>query len=66
MPDGQYHFSGKDIVIVGGHATVKETGRIAGSTLGLNEACANMMRYCDCSIDDAVLMAAVIQLNYMD
>ncbi len=59
LPDGQYHFSGKDIVIVGGHATVKETGRIAGSTLGLNEACANMMRYCDCSIDDAVLMAAV-------
>ena len=58
LPDGQYRFSGKDIVIDGGHATVKQTGRIAGSTLGLNEACAKMMRYCGCSIDDAVLMAA--------
>ncbi|MEG0592698.1 MAG: N-acetylglucosamine-6-phosphate deacetylase [Coprobacillus sp.] len=58
LPDGEYTFSGKNVEIIEGKARVKETGRIAGSTLGLNEACYNMMKYCGCSIDDAVLMAS--------
>ncbi|MEG0276757.1 MAG: N-acetylglucosamine-6-phosphate deacetylase [Coprobacillus sp.] len=58
LPDGEYSFSGKNVEIIDGKARVKETGRIAGSTLGMNRACYNMMKYCGCCIDDAVLMAS--------
>ncbi|MEG0366923.1 MAG: N-acetylglucosamine-6-phosphate deacetylase [Coprobacillus sp.] len=57
LPDGEYSFSGKNVQIIDGKARVKETGRIAGSTLTMNKACYHMMKYCGCSIDDAVLMA---------
>jgi len=57
LADGDYSFSGKNVEIIDGKARVKETGRIAGSTLCLNEACRNMMEWCDCSIDDVVRMA---------
>lgn len=59
LADGIYTFSGKEVEIKDGKARVKETGRIAGSTIKLNEACYNMMKWCGCSIDDAVLMASV-------
>lgn len=59
LPDGTYLFSGKNVEIIDGKARVKETGRIAGSTIKLNEACYNMMKWCHCTIDDAVLMASV-------
>ncbi len=59
LPDGLYQFSGKNVEIIDGKARVKETGRIAGSTIPLNKACANMMKWCGCSLDDAVLMASV-------
>lgn len=59
LPDGIYLFSGKEVEIIEGKARVKETGRIAGSTIKLNEACYNMMKWCGCSIDDAVMMASV-------
>lgn len=58
LPDGEYQFSGKEIEIIEGKARVKETGRIAGSTLALNEACRNMMQICHCSFQDAVYMAS--------
>lgn len=58
LPDGVYPFSGKDVQILNGEARVKETGRIAGSTIPLNRACKNMMDYCGCNIDDAVYMAS--------
>ena len=58
LADGIYHFSGKEIEIIDGKARVKATGRIAGSTIKLNQACQNMMRICGCSIDDVVLMAS--------
>lgn len=59
LPDGIYLFSGKEVEISDGKARVKETGRIAGSTIKLNEACYNMMKWCGCSIDDVVLMASI-------
>lgn len=52
------NFSGKEIEIIDGKARVKATGRIAGSTVKLNQACQNMMRICGCSISEAVLMAS--------
>ncbi|MEG2411078.1 MAG: N-acetylglucosamine-6-phosphate deacetylase [Erysipelotrichaceae bacterium] len=59
LADGNYSFSGKNIIIKNGEATVKETGRIAGSTLSMPQACRNMMKYCNCDIKDVVQMAAV-------
>lgn len=58
VADGEYPFSGKNIVIQYGKATVKETGRIAGSTLAMNTALRNMCRYTGCSVESAVRMAA--------
>lgn len=58
VADGEYSFSGKNIVIQDGKATVKETGRIAGSTLAMNTALRNMCRYTGCSVESAVRMAA--------
>ncbi len=57
VADGEYPFSGKNIVIQDGKATVKETGRIAGSTLAMNTALRNMCRYTGCSVESAVRMA---------
>ena len=58
VADGEYPFSGTNIVIQDGKATVKETGRIAGSTLAMNTALRNMCRYTGCSVESAVRMAA--------
>lgn len=58
VADGEYPFSGKNIIIQDGKATVKETGRIAGSTLAMNTALRNMCRYTGCSVESAVRMAA--------
>lgn len=58
VADGEYPFSGKNIVIQDGKATVKETGRIAGSTLAMNTALRNMCRYTGCSVESAVRMVA--------
>lgn len=58
VADGEYSFSGKNIAIQDGKATVKETGRIAGSTLAMNTALRNMCRYTGCSVESAVRMAA--------
>lgn len=59
LPDGDYEFSGKHVHISDSKAVVIETGRIAGSTLRMQDACKNMMKYCGCSIMDVVQMAAV-------
>lgn len=58
VADGEYPFSGKDIIIQNGKATVKETGRIAGSTLAMNTALRNMCTFTGCSMESAVRMAA--------
>lgn len=58
LPDGLYPFSGKEVEIIDGKARVKETGRIAGSTLPLNVACGNMMEYTGCSNEEALYMAS--------
>ena len=58
VADGEYPFSGKNMGIQDGKATVKETGRIAGSTLAMNTALRNICRYTGCSVESAVRMAA--------
>lgn len=59
LPDGEYPFSGNEVIIKDGHARVKQTGRIAGSTLCLHDACKAMMKWCGCSMQDVLQMAAV-------
>lgn len=58
LSDGEYEFSGKQIVIKNQEATVKETGRIAGSTLSMKKACQNMMKYCGVGIHECMIMAS--------
>lgn len=58
LPDGEYVFSGKKIMIEDGKAVVIETGRIAGSTLSMRDACCNMMQYTGCSLQDVIRMAS--------
>lgn len=64
--EGDYIFSGKNIHVTKDKALVKETGRIAGSTLKMNVACQNMMKYCHCSISDVLNMAAFLPGNYYE
>lgn len=59
LKDGEYKFSGKNVVIKNGEATVKETGRIAGGTLKMNQACYNMKKWCNASIVDCLQMCVM-------
>ena len=59
MPDGPYTFSSLDCLKVGKTVTVKETGRISGSCIGMNDAIQRMQRFTGCSINDIVQMACV-------
>ena len=58
LKDGEYPFSGKQIRIQDGKAVVIETGRIAGSTLTMIQACKNMMAYTGCSLQDVICMSS--------
>ena len=59
MPDGNYVFSGLDCYKEGKHVRVKETGRIAGSAFGMNDAVRFMRKTCRSSMNDIVQMACV-------
>lgn len=59
LSDGEYVFSGKDVVIKNGEARVKQTGRIAGGTLKMDQACRNMMKWCNASIVDCLQMCVM-------
>lgn len=54
---GEYPFSGKTVMVEADIATVKETGRIAGSVLAMNRAVKNMCSFCGCGIESAIRMA---------
>ncbi|MDD6467595.1 MAG: N-acetylglucosamine-6-phosphate deacetylase [Erysipelotrichaceae bacterium] len=59
MPDGEYVFSGLHCIKKGKTVQVKETGRISGSCIGMNDAIVRMQQYTGCSINDLVQMACV-------
>ncbi|MBQ8856749.1 MAG: N-acetylglucosamine-6-phosphate deacetylase [Lachnospiraceae bacterium] len=59
MPDGDYTFSGLSCYKEGKHVRVKETGRIAGSAFGMNDAVACIREFCQASMNDIVQMACV-------
>lgn len=58
LKDGEYPFSGKQVIIKDQKATLKDTGRIAGSTLTMQKACQNMMEYCKVGIHECIQMAS--------
>ena len=59
LGDGEYEFGKLPCVIKDNKAFEKASGRIAGSTLGMNDAMRNVMAFTGCSLADAVVMASV-------
>lgn len=59
MPNGDYVFSGLNCYKEGKHVRVKETGRIAGSAFGMNDAVLFVKKNCRASMNDIVQMACV-------
>ncbi|MDP2813440.1 MAG: N-acetylglucosamine-6-phosphate deacetylase [Erysipelotrichaceae bacterium] len=59
LGDGEYEFGKLPCVIKDNKAFEKASGRIAGSTLGMNDAMRNIMKFTGCSVSDAVVMACV-------
>ena len=59
MADGTFFFSELESIKKNGKAYVKETGRLAGSVIGLNEALLNMASICGCNDNQLVEMACV-------
>jgi N-acetylglucosamine-6-phosphate deacetylase len=59
MPDGPFMFSGHEAVKKDGRAFVKDTGRIAGSVIGMNRALRNMSAIAQAGDNELVEMACV-------
>ncbi len=59
MGDGDFMFGKTVCVSRNGKSFAKETGRIAGSTIGMIDAFRNIMAYTGCSIEEAVQMSSV-------
>ncbi len=59
LPDGQYNFSDLLIEKKEGKAYVPQTGRLAGSTMSLNEGLRNMHDICHANLCELVEMACV-------
>ena len=57
MPDGQYTLGGVDVTVKEGIARTRE-GALAGSTLTLNRALANIMAAADLSLSQALALAS--------
>ncbi|MDR2663042.1 MAG: N-acetylglucosamine-6-phosphate deacetylase [Treponema sp.] len=59
MPDGPFMFSGHEALKKEGRAFVKDTGRIAGSVIGMNGALRNMKAFSGAGDAELVEMACV-------
>lgn len=59
MADGEFSFSGKQCLKVGNSVVVKETGRRAGSVIGLAHAIRKMVEITGCTANEIVQMACV-------
>lgn len=59
LGDGEYEFGKLPCIIKDKKAFEKSSGRIAGSTLGMNDAVRNVMNFTGCSLSDAVTMASL-------
>lgn len=66
MSDGPFMFSGLEVVKKDGKAFVKDTGRIAGSVIGMNEALRNMREITRSGDNELVEMACVNPAKLLD
>ncbi|MDR0402731.1 MAG: N-acetylglucosamine-6-phosphate deacetylase [Treponema sp.] len=66
MSDGLFRFSGLEVVKKDGKAFVKDTGRIAGSVIGMNEALRNMRAISASGDNELVEMACVNPAKLLD
>jgi N-acetylglucosamine-6-phosphate deacetylase len=55
LPDGDYHLGVNEVVVVDGDARLKSTGTRAGSTLTLDVALKNMVRWLPYSLEDILV-----------
>ena len=55
--DGRYELGGQEVEVQGGKATLKD-GSLAGSTLRMPQAIRSMVQFSNCSLIDAIYMAA--------
>ncbi len=58
MPDGEYRLGGAQVEVAGGRATIAGGGSIAGSTLTMEDAVRNAVRFLGISVQDAAILAA--------
>ena len=57
LPDGEYEFGGQKVYVREGRSAL-ESGRLAGSTIGLCDAVRNMVRLAGFTVPEAVEMAS--------
>lgn len=58
LPPGRYRLGDREVSVADGRATLPGSGTIAGSTLTLDRALANLVRFCGVSVPDAARMAS--------
>jgi N-acetylglucosamine-6-phosphate deacetylase len=58
MPDGEYRLGGRRVSVAGGRATLAGGGSIAGSTLTMERAVQNAVRFIKVSVQEAIAMAS--------
>jgi len=59
LPEGEILLGDAICVVKDKKATVKATGRLAGSVMGMDDAFRNIMEFTGCSAADAVMMCSV-------
>ena len=58
MPDGQYEMAGRPVTVTGGTALLAGGETIAGSTLTMEAAVQNAVRFLGISVEEAILIAS--------
>ncbi|MBV9424489.1 MAG: amidohydrolase family protein, partial [Solirubrobacterales bacterium] len=58
MPDGRYRLGRAEVIVTGGRARLAGGGPIAGSTLTMDVAVRNAIRFLDLSMDEASALAS--------
>ena len=58
MPDGSYRLAGAEVIVSAGRASVAGGGPIAGSTLTMDGAVRNAVRFLDLSLEEACIAAS--------
>ena len=58
MPDGSYRLAGAEVIVSAGRASVAGGGPIAGSTLTMDAAVRNAVRFLDLSLEEACIAAS--------